>query len=235
MKQAIKAQTIYWAPQMPKRKTASTSAERRALHSAEPAKKITFEFTQDAGYIFQYQRLRSELPISMCGGARKVEADLFDAHSQILIARKGLHCLAGARLTISATSLRQRLPMEQHGLSLADMLPQLKLENRTYGEFSAFAKLPEFTDKMALPEIVRSLTRRAIAEGVEYIFFACTREEARAFQHASFLFAVRFDVMDTKLAVSEDHEGARPVLGMMDLTPLLPTHSKAAQEAVIAD
>ena len=106
--------------------------------------KLAYEFTRDAGFNHQYILLRD-------GRFSAGNGDAFDVTSEIIVARRGLHCIAGGRLTLSAPSYRQALPMEKNGVDPQQAMPKLNLNDHAYGELSRLAILPEFEDSEVLP------------------------------------------------------------------------------------
>jgi len=233
----MKVHSVQVSPSVTGAPPTDYSVAGRALRSMQPVKKTVYEFTVDAGYLHQYRLLREELSIGLCGGQHaSAKEEASDAASQFLIARRGLHCFAGGRLTMSVPSRRQKLPVEQSGIDLAAFFPELKLSQHSYAEFSRFAMLPEFRDSGALQELTRSLIRCAIADGVEYIFITAPIAVAFDFHKAAERLGARSDIRgDIRLPENEAEEGAHLTLSVMDLTPLMPISSRAVENKLIAD
>lgn len=209
---------------------------RRMMKAAKPQQPVVYEFTTDPGLLHQYYRLREDMFISVWGlknfsGAKEPCDDI----SEIMVARQGLQCIAGGRLTISSPYNPHVLPMEKDDFRLADLLPDLNLGRRTYGEFSRLAILPEFRAGNVFPEIARRFIRKAIAEGVEYAFNIAPVPLARNYRHAVQLFGVQWDIRtDVPVPDREEYEGIKMVLSVMDLTRFVrkPATVKPASELV---
>jgi hypothetical protein len=215
--------------------------QRRFRRVSQPQEKIAYEFTRDVGLLDQYYHLREEMFISVWGlkhfcGAK----EMFDDISEILVARRGNHCIAGGRLTISTPSQHQMMPMEKEGLSLAGLFPELPLGECTYGEFSRLAILPEFRAGAVFPEIARRFIKRAIAEGVQYAFNIAPQPLARSYRQAIQLFGLNWNIReDIAVPQREEYEGIRMVVSVMDLTgfsrrklPLDVVHMPQVEEIV---
>lgn len=150
--------------------TASNISEdylgQRFSRSASAKQPLAYEATGDAALIHQYQLLAADIYSNPWGGSY-VAAPVSGQH---VVARRGLQCVAGGVLSISAPRQRQLLPMEKQGLRLAELLPALDLNDTCYGEFSHVAMLPEFLNGDAFAQLIAEVTHQAIEQGAEYIF-----------------------------------------------------------------
>ncbi|MDE3016542.1 MAG: hypothetical protein KGI29_06445 [Pseudomonadota bacterium] len=211
-----------------------TTLARRFSRALRPPEKITCEFTRDAGLLHQYFRLREEMFITTGASYITGKQDEFDGASEIIVARRGLHCVAGGRLTISAPSHRQALPMENKGIKSLDLIPEFMPDKRAYGELSRLTVLPEFGE--TLPEIIRRVIKKAVAERVEYIFNIAPKPLAESARHAAQLFGVNWEIRSgITVPDSEEYEG-KMVLSIMDLTGHVrrPPAARARREKVMA-
>lgn len=195
---------------------------RRALRSVSPLPEVEYEFTQDVGLLHQYFLMREAMFISVWGLKNFSGLhDRFDDVSEIMVARRGKQVLAGGRITVSAPSRRQLLPMEGADLSLASAFPDLDLANHTYCEFSRLAILPEFRSGQTFPEVARRFIRRAVAEGVDYAFNMAPVPLARSYRQAMLNFGLKWQVrQDVQVPEREEFEGIKMVLSVMNLTHL---------------
>lgn len=208
--------------------------ERRMSRPRKAVKLVSYEFTRDPGLLHQYYLLRN------AGNALKSSAleDAYDNDSHIMVARQGLHCIAGARLTISAPGARARLPMEKGNPVVQRLALELHLSQRTYGEFSGMAVLPDLQDGIVFPEMMRRMIRRAIAEGVEYIFNIAPASQARYYRQTMQVFGLKWEFRDAiDVPESEAYEGSRMMLSMLDLRPFIKARpaSLAKREVTLAD
>jgi len=192
---------------------------RRMMRSAKKPAQAVYEFTNDPGLLHQYYRLREDMFISVWGLKNfSGEKEHFDDLSHIMVARQGLQCIAGGRLTISTPFNHQAMPMEKDDFKLKELMPDLNLAQRSYGEFSRLAILPEFRAGLVFPEIARRFIRRAIAEGVEYACNIAPQPLARSYRQAVQMFGLEWNVRhDVVVPDREEYEGIKMVLSVMDL------------------
>jgi hypothetical protein len=203
---------------------------RRAIRSTNLAKPVSYDFTDDAGLIHQYCRLREEMFISVWGLKHfSGQKDRYDDISHIMVARRGLHVVAGGRLTIASAMHPVTLPMEGPDLSLQAMFPEFNLAKGTYGEFSRLAILPEFRAGDIFPEIARRFIRRAIAEGVDYAFNLAPLPLARNYRQTMNLFGLSWNIRsDIPVPPREEYEGIKMVISVMDLTQIGKSRQKSS-------
>jgi hypothetical protein len=188
----------------------------KALRSMQPVTPLTFEFTHDVGYLHQYFALRA------------MQADAFDEKSEIIVARRNRHCLAGGRLTVNVLAHKQQMPLEKDGFSLRSMFPELKLANRAYAEISQLAILGDLANDTMFPELTRRLIRRAIAEGAECIFNASPKPQAEMYQQAMGQFGLKCTALgEVEVAASDAYEGTHLVLTVAELGDFAPVKKKA--------
>jgi len=214
--------------------TGEAGLARKILASLKPAKEVVFEFTNDPGQLHQYYRLRDQLFISVWGlnhipGAEEA----LDKASHIMVARQGLLCVGGGRLTISSAAHRQLMPMESEDFALGNVLPELDLAQSTYAELSRFAIMQDFRDDKIFPELLSRFIRRAIAEGVDYLFHAAPLSATKSYRQS--VQALGFDChtrRDLEIPDREEFDGVKMALSVMDLTS---AKTRRAGEAEIAE
>lgn len=180
---------------------------------------VVYEVTRDSALLHLYFSLREAMFFNN-SSTRHVpgQRDAYDDVSDIMVARRGLQCVGGARLTISSPAQRRRLPMEQDDLSPAELFPQLDLEHVGYGELSRFAILPEFHDT-AFSGILRGLIRRAIAEGMQYVFTVLPVSLASVYCESAQELGLRCNISHEIAVTQRDsYEGANMVIGVIDLS-----------------
>jgi len=217
---AMMPQTIGLSLRTPDSALSEVYLLRRMMRPVRQQEKIAYEFTHDVGYLHQYHLMRDQVYSQIRGLSTLAgQQDRFDTTSEIMVARMGLQCVAGGRLTISTAASAQEMPMEGDDLRLKNLFPELDLANRAYGEFSRLAILPEFRGGAVFPEIARRFIRKAIAEGVEYAFNMASLPSARAYRQMVESFGFKWDVReDIEVPDREEYEGVRMVISVMDLT-----------------
>ncbi len=181
---------------------------------------VSYEFTHDVGLLHQYYLLREEM-FSAVWGLKNFSGkeDAYDSQSHIVIARKNLQCIGGGRLTISTPEDPRMLPMEKDDLILKDLFPELDLHETAYGEFSRMAILPEFRSGHILPEISHRFIKKAIAQGVEYVFIMAPIPLARNYRQVAQMFGIRVNIcQDITVPQRDEYEGIQMVISVMDLS-----------------
>ena len=220
------------------------SLARRFSRPLRQPQDVHFEFTNDPAMLHQYYRLREEMFISVWGLKHfSGQEDAFDAQSHIMVARKGLQCIGGGRLTVSTPQDHLMLPMEKEDLMLSALFPELDLHETVYGEFSRLAILPEFRSGAVFPELARRFITKAISLGVEYAFNIAPLPLARSYRQAVQMFGLKWDICHhAKVPQREEYEGIQMVISVMDLSLQVRNFKNArnerlaaASEGVIAD
>jgi len=204
---------------------------RRFMRPVRTQQDVSYEFTNDPALLHQYFHMREDMFTSVWGLKKFCGLhDAFDDVSEIMVARKGLQCIGGGRLTINSPDNRKMLPMEKDDLVLSSLFPELDLQETTYGEFSRLAILPEFRAGAVFPEIARRFIKKAIANGVEYAFNIAPVPLARGYRQAVQLFGLKWDIChNIKIPQREEYEGIQMVISVMDLS-LFVRNGKTARE-----
>lgn len=168
---ALKDQNNYYYP---------TLEEQRVSGDHE----VTVEYSNNMQFLQQYFYIREyiytrDLNLKSFSG----DEDSTDQYSQFIIARKGMFCFGGARLTISPVGNRKKLPLEDTNFNILDMYPELADE--PYCELGRTAILPKFRDGECLDQIFALSAEIAISRGCRLLFGASPKSVARRFK-ASF-------------------------------------------------
>lgn len=181
--------------------------------------KVTYELTYDAGYLFQYFRLREEMFISVWGLEHFTgEKDPFDDISDVMIARVGNHVIGGCRLTFSTPENRKKLPMEKEDICLEEKFPQLSLSAHSYVEISRMAILPEYQNSVVMLELSRQMLRRGAEKHARYAFTLSPTGLARNYRKAAMLFGLKWNILNNiEIPERDEYEGIKMVLSMLDL------------------
>lgn len=205
---------------------------RRFQRAGKTQQDVAYEFTRDPGLLHQYYRLREDMFIHVWGLKHfSGQEDMFDVISDIMVARKGLQCIAGGRLTVSSPQNRCLLPMEKDDLSLPSLFPELDLEETTYGEFSRLSILPEFRAGAVFPEMARRFIQKAISQGVEYAFNIAPAPLARSYRQTVQLFGLKWDICHhVQIPQREEYEGIQMVVSVMDLSLHVRNYQQAARQ-----
>ena len=163
---------------------------RRFNRPERKAAQVTYEVTQDAGYLHQYYLLRDNMFISSWGLDNfSGKADAVDAASETIVARAGLHCVAGCRMTFAENS----------------------------ADISRLAVLPEFESSPVVSELFRALFQHA-AKKAASVSMTAPVALARRFREAAIQCGLscelRYDVAD-----QDEFEGVKMALAMVDFAP----------------
>lgn len=142
---------------------------------------LQVECSTDMQYLKQYffireYAYRADLKVSTFSGVE----DEIDRRSHLLIARKGHFCVGGARLTISTTGDRVKLPLERGDYRITDHLPRLSKYN--YCEVGRTAVLPEYRDSNALAGLFKLSIDIARNHGCKYLVGVSPPAVARHFR-----------------------------------------------------
>lgn len=189
--------------------------ERRFSRAPKAPVSIICEPTRDAGYLFQYYRLRD----AQFSGAHAGRQDAQDMAGEIIVARIGHHVIGGCRVHVSQPAARRALPMEGENFSLEAALPQLADEG--YGEISRMAMLPDYMDGVAALELLRRAFVRAAERGARQVLALSAPGRGENFRKAAMLFGLKWQQL-SGFAVPdrEEYEGARMQAGMADIAAL---------------
>lgn len=192
---------------------------KRFSRPARAPEKVTYELTQDPGYLFQYYRLREEMFISVWGLEHfSGEKDAYDDCSDIMVARIGNHVIGGCRLTFSVPGQRIQLPMEKEGFNLPELFPNLSLSEHTYVEISRMAILPDYQNSVVMLEMSRQMLRRGAEQHARYAFTLSPSSLARNYRKAAMLFGLKWNIMNNiPVPDREEYEGIKMVLSTLDL------------------
>ena len=181
---------------------------------------ISYVFTNDPDALQQYYWLRGQLYKSQWGLKHyRGQEDKYDNISHILLAKQGLQCIGGARLTLSTPHQPQILPMENENFLLQQLFAELDMHETTYGECSHVMVLEDFSEDIVFAEILRQLTRKAISQGVDYVFNVLPVPLARSYRQTMKLLGIDIKACaHIRVPALEEYEDAQMVVSIMDLT-----------------
>ena len=131
-----------------------------------------FEFTHDAGYLHQYQRLRDLL---FAG-----EKDGFDERSDVVVARIGRLVVGGFRLSYNYPGTELLLPMEKDGFTLRAAMPDAPIDDVISAEMSDLAVLPEHRSDALVAGLLSEIVARCTQKKVRYLFSMSSLLQARS-------------------------------------------------------
>ncbi|MEH6357487.1 MAG: hypothetical protein V7745_00755 [Pseudomonadales bacterium] len=144
---------------------------------------ITFEFSKQEGLLKQYYKLREECFRNELGlEAFDGTEDLFDQTGHILIFRDGDICIGGVRITGCSLFGRSLVPLEQKGLDISQMLPQLSLTLAPYCQWERLVLRPEYRGIDMLKGICKALIRGCASLGYHYAFNVTGIKRARLYK-----------------------------------------------------
>lgn len=144
---------------------------------------ITFEFTKCESMLEQYYWLREEcfrreLGVQDFNGAE----DEHDQNGKILIVRDGQTCVGGVRITGCSLFGQSLMPLEQHGLDISQLLPQLSLPLAPYCQWERLVLRPEYRGIDMLKGVCKALIRGCASLGYHYAFNVTGIKRARLYK-----------------------------------------------------
>jgi len=144
---------------------------------------ITFEFSKCDQMLEQYYWLREEcfrkeLGLEAFDGAE----DIYDQNGKILIVRDGDTCVGGVRITGCSLFGQSLMPLEQKGLDITQMLPQLALPLAPYCQWERLVLRPEYRGIDMLRGICQALIRGCASLGYHYAFNVTGIKRARLYK-----------------------------------------------------
>lgn len=144
---------------------------------------ITFEFSKQESLLQEYYKLRGEcfrheLGLDAFDGAE----DLFDQTGNILIIRDGCTCVGGVRINGCSLSSLSQMPLEEKGLDIAEMLPQLSLPLAPSCQLERFVLQPEYRNTDMFKAICHAQVRACASLGYHYAFNVTGVQRARLYK-----------------------------------------------------
>lgn len=144
---------------------------------------ITFEFSKQESLLKQYYKLREECFRNELGlEAFDGTEDKYDQNGKILIVRDGQTCVGGVRITGCSLFGRSLMPLEQKGLNISEMLPQLSLSLVPYCQWERLVLRPEYRGIDMLRGICKALIRGCASLGYHYAFNVTGIKRARLYK-----------------------------------------------------
>lgn len=182
---------------------------------------VEYEFTHDPALLHQYFMLREQMFISVWGlKAFDGTEDHYDPLSDILIAKVGNLCVGGSRLTFSTPENRILLPMEQQGLSLTELFPELHLENKSYSECTRLALLPDYRTREVSFDIRYYMVKHCLQKNADYGFFLSPLVQARNYRQTFLSLGLQCRICtEIEIPDKEEYEGIKMYMTMLDFTP----------------
>ena len=185
---------------------------------AETPNQYTYEISNNMQYLRQYFFIREyayrlDLQLKHFSG----QEDEIDQYSHFIIARKGHFCVGGARLTISTTKNRVKLPLEDENFSIRKAVPELESVN--YCELGRTAVLPDYRSGDCLDNIFKLSAVVAHEFGCTHMMGvsppAVARRFKAAYTHLGYKTEIRSDI---KTPVKPIHEHLNLKFILVDLT-----------------
>lgn len=175
---------------------------------------IAYHFTKDPELLDKYYKMRARSFTKKWGlRAFSAQEDAFDTISDILLAMKADQCVAGARMITHQAGSDTKLPLEDGGLQVQSLLPDLNLEDKCYAEISRIAVCDDYPDKNICIEITRLMVEKAQSYGAEYIIAVSPMPMARLFKRFyTFLGFEYFILQDIVIPDKPNYEGIRMYL-----------------------
>lgn len=181
--------------------------------SASP-QQIEYELTNDIGLLHQY----------FAGDLTKKSK-----HTDVLIARFGNLCIGGGSISFNTPTKKiadkRLLPLEKllkkSGKNLANLLPELAIDDMICAEISALSVLPDYEGSEVLLNIMQGLIEHSIEQKAHFIFITSTLPLAHHYKKALSYLDLELEIIDN-LVMPENYEfaGSTMVLSLLDLTPI---------------
>lgn len=142
----------------------------------------------------------------------KGKTDYLDHISPTLIVQEDDKCIGGIRVVFGGEDIK--LPLEYGNFSLRDVLPSYKLHNN-YIEAGRLVFAEGYRNSKYIRILFRELVMYCKQNGIDYIFAAAPKEQAR-------LYKLYFTAMNIRLDISENI-----------LLPIKPTDEGRRMELII--
>ena len=141
------------------------------------------EFTHDAALIHQYHLLSN---LNIAGTSAKLGASIATEHddrSHIMVVRIGDKVIGGGRLIIRKSADDEKLPIEHTEFSIAQALPEFRLDTKGYAEISKLFLLEQYRSESLLEEMFFHLTHQLKKLNLRYGFSIETPPMPKASSH----------------------------------------------------
>lgn len=144
---------------------------------------ITFEFSKQDGLLEQYYWLREEcfrkeLGLNTFNGAE----DVYDQTGNILIIRDGDVCVGGVRITGCSLFSQSLTPLENKGLDITQVLPQLDLPLAPFCQHERLVLRPEYRQTDIFRAVCKAVMRGCASLGYHYAFNVTGLKRARLYK-----------------------------------------------------
>lgn len=214
-----------------------STGEPKEIYSKHDEKfytKLILEVTKDTYFLKQYYKIREalyrrDLHLENFSG----EEDQYDLDGDIVIVRIGQEVVGGGRINYSKPQSRIPLVLEEEGFYIAELFPDLELENEVYCEISRLALSEQYRcGKKVISLLIEKIVERAKLSGVKYIFTVSPMIQAKIYKMIGRTLGLDFKISAIKVPAKEIYGGITMVLSSTELTPVV-EHSKA-KEPVMA-
>lgn len=145
---------------------------------------LVFEFTKDPAYLHQYYVLRSMVFKRTHGLDIAPAEDASDRESDIFIVRQGNQVVGGVRMQVVEPGAHDATTMQQYGVDPALLLPELKVNEHRYCEFSRMVVLEEYQNKGVVDKVFQSISDYATRHQIDYCFVMSISVILRIYQRA---------------------------------------------------
>ncbi len=160
--------------------------------------------------------------------------DEYDRNGIIVVAKKNDEVVGGSRLVINTPKREAKLPLEDDNFVLNSLFPELNLVNRSYGEITRFAVVPELMTGSISYELTRASLNELIDNGCYYQFSVAPMIQARNSRNICRKLGLNHVVMNhIKVPQKDTYEQYQMVLSITYLLPhLLEKHSHFLNQIV---
>ena len=181
---------------------------------------IVYRLTKDESLLQQYHELRHlsyHNDKYMKGHFQKGLPDKYDELSEVIVAVKGKEVIGGSRLTMSSPDVPILLPSESETLTFQDMLPDIDLDQSTYGEMHRFVIAKDHR----IPEIIVGLLyhsfKRMAEKSWDYLFTPSIRVKARYYRRMCKRIGINIDITSGVVLRAARYENVEMLLMKIDI------------------
>jgi len=157
---------------------------------------LRYEISSDTWLLQQYYRMREAYFREELGLADfRGDQEVLDLRSDLLIARDGNRCAGGTRITGRSPRDPQPVPIEELGFDLGAAVPEIRLAETAYCQWSRAAIDPTYRTTEMIRDYFSALIETSRALGYEYSFVVADRNRTRLYRRLCSLAGYRYEIL----------------------------------------
>lgn len=169
------------------------------------ASDYSFNFTSDMEEINAYITLRNKVYKTLNGGQIEIHSDRYDRPQDILIVRKNSKIIGGARLTSAEHAFQEKLPLEEYGFNLTEVIQNIHQFKICECSRSFITPQEYFADLFVSTMDV--LFKTAVARKCIYLFFVTRPTLIKHFERV--INSVGYTSIKTSQKIYMDYNGKK--------------------------